>query len=83
MNGDNSVPMQVSYIIFLLFLFYMRYKCLIWRPPSLSELTPMIFNMGLTHSGSESSIYMSVIVNLLLQANQKSEINKKQKSNKF
>ena len=22
-----------------------------WRPPSLSELTPMIFNMGLIHLG--------------------------------
>ena len=28
----------------------------IWRPPSLSELTPMISNMGLTHLGSEASI---------------------------
>ena len=27
-------------------------KC---RPPKLSELTPMIFNMGLTHLGSEAS----------------------------
>ena len=26
-----------------------------WRPSSLGELTPMIFNMGLTHSGSEAS----------------------------
>ena len=26
-----------------------------WRPPSLSELTPMVFNMGLTHFGSEAS----------------------------
>ena len=32
----------------------------IWRPPSLSELTPMIFNTGLTHLGSEASIYSSV-----------------------
>ena len=31
-------------------------KC-IWRPPSLSELTPMIFSIGLTHLGSEASIY--------------------------
>ena len=23
----------------------------IWRPPSLSELTPMIFNTGLSHLG--------------------------------
>ena len=28
-----------------------------WRPPSLSELTP-IFNMGLTHFGSEASKYI-------------------------
>ena len=29
----------------------------IWRPPSLRELTPMIFNTGLTHLDSEASIY--------------------------
>ena len=28
----------------------------IWRPLSLSELTPMISNAGLTHLGSEASI---------------------------
>ena len=28
----------------------------IWRPPILSELTPMIFNVGLTYIGSEPSI---------------------------
>ena len=28
----------------------------IWRPPSLSELTPMIFNIGLIHLGLEASI---------------------------
>ena len=27
-----------------------------WRPPSLSELTSIIFNMELIHLGSESSI---------------------------
>ena len=27
-------------------------------PPNQSELTPMIINMGLTHLGSEASIYM-------------------------
>ena len=27
-----------------------------WRPPSLSELTPMLFNTGLIHLGSEASI---------------------------
>ena len=34
----------------------------IWRPPSLSELTPMIFDMGLTHLGSEASIYHILIL---------------------
>ena len=28
----------------------------VWRPPTLSELTPMIINMGLTHLDSEGSI---------------------------
>ena len=28
-----------------------------WRPPSLSELTPMILDMGLTHLGSKASKY--------------------------
>ena len=32
---------------------------LIWRPWSLSELTTMIINMGLTYLGSEASIYTS------------------------
>ena len=26
-----------------------------WRSPSLSGLTPIVFNMGLTHLGSEAS----------------------------
>ena len=30
---------------------------LIWRPPSLTELTSIIFYMGLTHLGSETFIY--------------------------
>ena len=29
----------------------------IWRPPSVSELNPMVFNTGLTYLGSETSIY--------------------------
>ena len=29
----------------------------IWCLPNLSELTPMIYNMELTHLGSEASIY--------------------------
>ena len=34
---------------------------LIWRLPSLSELTPMIFNMGLTDLGSEASNHTQLI----------------------
>ena len=34
------------------------------RPPSLSELTPIIFNMELTHLGSETSIYYSIYIKL-------------------
>ena len=33
-----------------------NYTYNMWRPPSLSELTPMVFNEGLTHLDSEASI---------------------------
>ena len=32
------------------------YEIVIWRPPSLSELPPIIFDMGLTHLGSEATM---------------------------
>ena len=32
----------------------MIYRDSIWMPPSQSELTPILFNMGLTHLGSEA-----------------------------
>ena len=31
-------------------------KIFIWRPPSLSELTPIIFTIELTHLGSDNSL---------------------------
>ena len=36
----------------------MKLKNAIWMPPGLSELTPMIFNVGLTitHLGLEASV---------------------------
>ena len=37
-----------------------------WRPPSLSELTPMIFNIGLTYLGSEVPIYFTELNHLSL-----------------
>ena len=36
-------------------LYHYNYK---WRPPSPSELTPMISNTRLTHLGSEAFIYL-------------------------
>ena len=37
-----------------------------WRPPSLSELTPMIFDMRITHLGLEASnlnvVFMFVFI---------------------
>ena len=33
----------------------LKVRYLNWRPPSLSELTPIIFNKGLAHLGSEAS----------------------------
>ena len=43
---------NILHIIRFLFkdIKYIRIK---WRPPSLSELTPMIFNLELTHLSSE------------------------------
>ena len=53
----------------ILFLNFKDIKCKIlicqftsikdWRHPSLSELPPMVFNMGLTHLGSEASNFAS------------------------
>ena len=37
----------------------------IWRPLSLSELTPTLFNMELTHLGSKASIWVLWIVEKL------------------
>ena len=36
--------------------FLLNMEKVIWRPSSLSELTPKIFNTGLTHLGLEASI---------------------------
>ena len=36
----------------------------IMEAPSLNELTPMIFNMGLTHLDSEASIYRILYKNM-------------------
>ena len=44
-------------IVTLTFLWKMLID--IWRPPSLNELTPMLFDNGLAHLGSETSIYIT------------------------
>ena len=41
-----------------------RSYCINWRSPSLSELTPMIFNTGLTHLDSEASNYKPTNLNV-------------------
>ena len=40
-----------------------QYNYMKWKPPSLGELTPMIFNTGLTHLGSEASKYVLKLIN--------------------
>ena len=47
-----------------------------WRPPSLSELTSMVFNTGLTHLASDASISCSYEVIQLVSTIDES--NKKQ-----
>ena len=44
-------------IIYKTVRFYCREKLNKWKLSSLSELTPMIFNMGLTNLASKGSIY--------------------------
>ena len=43
----------------------------IWRPPSLIELTPIIFNMELTYLGSGASISNIRLVYKMLNGNLK------------
>ena len=38
----------------------------VWRPKSLSEITPFIFNIELTHFGSEASIHAQIKTILIL-----------------
>ena len=49
-------------------MYFIEYIFVKWRPPSLSELTLMLFNTGLTHLGSEVSIcYCTIIVSTLMK----------------
>ena len=43
-----------KYVDLLIVLWYLHHHN-IWRPPILGELTPIIFNIGLTHLDLEAS----------------------------
>ena len=45
---------SISFDVYLIKIMMMN--IMKWRPSSLSELTPMILYMGLTHLGSEAFI---------------------------
>ena len=62
---DFQFSWEITFIILLL-LDEIFFSMITWRPPSLSELTPMIFNAGLTHLGSEASIYSAILLILYL-----------------
>ena len=52
----NMIRTKLVFILILQLSKYLtqHYK---WRPPRLSELSPVIFQMELTHFGSEASMY--------------------------
>ena len=54
-----SQNLRLNYKSKPIFLYQYDYKYykVNWRPPSLSDLIPMVFNTGLTHLGSEASNY--------------------------
>ena len=57
---NNSYFCKKNYIEIIMIRFLPKqcwYNICNWRPPSLSELIPMIFNTELTHLGSETSNY--------------------------
>ena len=56
MCDKNSKFNQKSYAKVIVVINCVQNDQDIWRPSSPSELTPMIFNTGLTHLGSEASI---------------------------
>ena len=64
---ETVIKLQSSVIGFLYdtFSFNKEYikTTIKWRPPSLSELTPMIFNMGLTNLGPEG---LQIIVQVII-----------------
>ena len=63
-EAENAIRWQVNTDVRLLFcsIFFYFTQIIMWRPPSLSVLSVMIFNMMLTHLGSETSIYCTAYV---------------------
>ena len=53
-SGTESLA-DIIHVIVVNLSFKFHYK---WSPPSLSELTPIIFNTELTHLGSDASNYI-------------------------
>ena len=51
---SNSINLGLNSLSVCLYVIWCEIN---WRPPSQSTLTPMIFNMGLTHLGLEASNY--------------------------
>ena len=58
-----NIKSLFRYVIYVIFRHILKITIFsdIWRPPSLNELTQMIFNMELTHLGSEASIYQLIL----------------------
>ena len=63
-------------------LFKIDFGYLKWRPASLSELTPMIFNTGLTHLGLDAFIYASEKTIIHVIKTQVKSVNKSANSTK-
>ena len=53
----NIVYINITAVVLGLRFPNLETTIVIERPPSISELTPTLFNMGLTYLGSKTSIY--------------------------
>ena len=67
-SSKSQLFVPCCWLTVLLYVCTWRSSHVIWRPPSLSELTPYQITSGLTHLGSEASIYTKVLSLYLLHA---------------
>ena len=58
--SSSSLSLSSLNFLFWYFHIFLEFLVEIWRPPSLSELTSIIFNMELIHLGSEASNYPNI-----------------------